>query len=495
MDTKLETKNGNGKRCDRGVMFQFFEWHRRPDQSLWRELASKARELSNLGTTAIWMPPPYKSADGPRGEGYAVYDMYDLGEFDQKGSVATKYGVKDDFIAAVKAIREAGMNAYVDVVFNHRMGGDSVEEVEVQEVDCNDRNNVSPDVKKIKAWSHFKFPGRRGMYSEMEWHWHHFKAFDCDAGNPDRRAIYRVKDKQFSNEVDCEHGNFDYLMGADVDTDHPEVRADLFNWGRWIVETADVDGFRLDAVKHIPASFTRDWLNHVYTQFPDKKLFAVSEYWNSDLGALKHYLHVTEGRTRLFDVPLHYRLCEAGKKGREFDLRTIFDGTLVQSDPLMAVTFVDNHDTQPGQALESTVDDWFKQHAYALTLLRKDGYPVVFYRDHFGGDNPDESCVKHIKLICNMLTSRAKFTYGEQRDYFDHPNCIGWVWTGDDQHTQSMAVLMCNGDAGFKVMNTTRPLTTYLDVTGHWPEPVTTDERGEAEFHCPAGKVSIWCSQ
>src|SRR5581483_9277240 len=55
----------------RGVMFQYFEWNNRPDGSLWRELASLARELRNLGTTAVWMPPAYKSMDGPTGTGYA----------------------------------------------------------------------------------------------------------------------------------------------------------------------------------------------------------------------------------------------------------------------------------------------------------------------------------------------------------------------------------------------------------------------------------------
>lgn len=39
---------------------------------------------------------------------------------------------------------------------------------------------------------------------------------------------------------------------------------------------------------------------------------------------------------------------------------------------------MDNHDTQPGQALQSFVDEWFKQSAYAIILLREEGYPCVF---------------------------------------------------------------------------------------------------------------------
>ncbi len=37
----------------RGVMFQYFEWNNRADGSLWRELAARARELRNLGATAV----------------------------------------------------------------------------------------------------------------------------------------------------------------------------------------------------------------------------------------------------------------------------------------------------------------------------------------------------------------------------------------------------------------------------------------------------------
>src|SRR3954452_15827392 len=81
----------------RGVMFQYFEWNCRADGSLWRELASKALELKNLGTTAVWFPPAYKAMDGDHDTGYATYDMYDLGEFDQKGSVRTKYGTRQEF--------------------------------------------------------------------------------------------------------------------------------------------------------------------------------------------------------------------------------------------------------------------------------------------------------------------------------------------------------------------------------------------------------------
>lgn len=492
-----QTKSTPAANMHRGVMIQCFEWNSPADGSLWRDLAAKARELKNLGATAVWLPPAYKAMDGDHDTGYAVYDLYDLGEFDQKGSVRTKYGTRDECLAAIKAVQEAGMHAYADCVLNHRMGGDEIEEVEIEEVNCDDRNCVVGEPYTIRAWSHYTFPGRKGQYSSFEWHWEHFTAFGADANQPDARGkIFKVRNKTFSGEVDFEYGNFDYLMGADVDHYHPDVKAELFRWGEWFLQTTGVEGFRLDAVKHIPASFYKDFLEHLRQKFTNREVFAVGEYWSGDLARLNQYIDATKGMVRLFDVPLHFHLHEASKKGRDYDLSKVFDGTLVQHNPLMAVTFVDNHDSQPGQSLESWVDDWFKPLAYALILLRRDGYPCVFYGDYLGnaGDADGKNkLVSHRKLIDDFLQARAKFTHGDMVDYFDHPTCVGWLWTGDEQNPQALAVVMSTGDAGEKRMQTGKPNQTFRDMTSHWGEPVTADADGWATFVCPPGSLSVWC--
>jgi alpha-amylase len=441
------------------------------------------------------MPPAQKTMDGGTGVGYAVYDLYDLGEFDQKGSVRTKYGTRDEYLAAIKSLQDHGIHAYADIVLNHRMGADETEEVEVEEIDCNNRNAVASPPYKIRAWSKYLFPGRGETYSSFKWHWQHFNAFGADANHPEVQGrIYRVKGKTFSGEVCFELGNFDYLMGADVDHYHADVREEMIEWGRWFVEFANLCGFRLDAVKHIPASFYKWWLGEMRENYPSRDLFAVGEYWSGNLAELQSYLAATDGAMKLFDVPLHYKFFEASQKGRDFDLTKIFDGTLVKENPLTAVTFVDNHDSQPGQSLQSWVADWFKPLAYALILLRKDGYPCLFYGDYFGNASKEFGLVSHRKLIDDFLAARAKYSYGDQHDYFDHPQCIGWTFTGDEKHPGQMAVLLSAADAGVKKMKTFRGEQTFRDVTGHWPEPITTNADGEAEFKCPPGKVSVWVS-
>ena len=124
-------------------------------------------------------------------------------------------------------------------------------------------------------------------------------------------------------------------------------------------------------------------------KYAGKRLFAVGEYWSYEVEALHHFIKVTGGDVALFDAPLHYNFCEAGKSGNSYDMRTIFDNSLVQDQPALAVTLVENHDSQPLQSLESVVEAWFKPLAYALILLRQGGYPCIFYADYYGAHYKD----------------------------------------------------------------------------------------------------------
>ena len=91
-----------------GVMMQYFHWYNPADGLLWNEVRSRATELAAAGITGIWLPPAYKGTGGGYDVGYGVYDMYDLGEFDQKGSVRTKYGTREEYLAAVKVAAVRG---------------------------------------------------------------------------------------------------------------------------------------------------------------------------------------------------------------------------------------------------------------------------------------------------------------------------------------------------------------------------------------------------
>ena len=68
-----------------GTMMQYFEWYL-PSGMLWNKMKEEAPNLAACGITALWIPPAYKGNSGINDVGYGVYDLYDLGEFDQKGT-------------------------------------------------------------------------------------------------------------------------------------------------------------------------------------------------------------------------------------------------------------------------------------------------------------------------------------------------------------------------------------------------------------------------
>ena len=103
------------------TMMQFFEWNVEPDGTHWNRLKELAPELKRKGIDSVWIPPVTKGQSG-EDQGYGVYDLYDLGEFDQKGTVRTKYGTKQELQDAIAACHESGMHVYVDVVMNHKAG-------------------------------------------------------------------------------------------------------------------------------------------------------------------------------------------------------------------------------------------------------------------------------------------------------------------------------------------------------------------------------------
>jgi alpha-amylase len=483
-----------------GTMMQWFHWYVPADGNHWKRLKDEAQALAQNGFSALWLPPAYKGIGGSCDVGYGIYDLYDLGEFDQKGSIRTKYGTKEEYVAAVKACRELGISIYADVVFNHKMGADYEEEFEATPVDPNNRFCRLGETRNIKSWTGFNFPGRQGKYSPMEWHWWHFDAVDYNSLDPHYKAVWLIRDKGFEDKVDLERGNYDYLMGCDLDLDLPEVQEELKRWGEWTLDTLGVDGFRVDAIKHIDGDFFNDWLDHLEA-YTDRDLFCVGEYWTYDLGTLSWYAGNAGGRMNLFDAPLHHNFHKASKAGGNYDMRQILDGTLMKEIPLLAVTLVENHDTQPLQALESIVEAWFKPLAYAFILLRAEGYPCVFYADYYGanytdrapdGNEYDIHMVCHRWIINRLLFARQNFAYGPQYDYLDDFNTIGWTRLGSDQHPHAMAVVMSDGPAGTKWMEVGKAHDRFIDITGHVKEPVHTNENGWGEFRCNGGSVSVW---
>ncbi len=487
------------------TMLQFFEWYYPADGSLWNHFKSEAAWLKSIGLDSVWLPPPQKGMDGAESTGYDSYDLYDLGEFDQKGSVRTKYGTKAELVDAIAAGKEAGLRVYMDIVLNHMGGADEKEKVLVKKVVPENRNEFISEPHEIEAYTRFTFPGRKGVYSEFVWDYQCFSGVDYDASN-DETAIFSIQNQYgegWQDVLDQENGNFDYLMLSDIEFRNPHVREELKRWGEWLYENLGFDGFRLDAIKHIDPHFFNEWLDHLRGKY-NQEFYTVGEYWSPyDLESLLKCIETTEGRMSLFDAPLQGNFYKASIENSDYNLCTIFDNTLVQVHPELAVTLVENHDTQPLQSLEQTVEAWFRPIAYSLILLREQGYPCVFYTDLYGAEYKDhgndgveyEITLKRLDNMEVLLHARKYLSYGLQTDYFDHPNCIGWTRQGLDEFEGSgLAVVISNGEEGGKQMEmgVRHAGKVFVDLLNQFEEEITIDENGWATFKVKARSVSVW---
>jgi len=475
------------------TIMQFFEWHLDADGNHWKRLKERASELKEAGIDAVWVPPVTKGITQDD-NGYGIYDLYDLGEFDQKGTVRTKYGTKEELLEAIQACHNVGISVYVDIVMNHKAGADELETFKVVEVNPDNREEDISEPYDIEGWTKFTFPGRNGQYSDFQWNYTHFNGTDYDA-KEEKEGVFRIlgENKYWNNNVDKELGNYDFLMFSNIDFNNETVREEMFKWGTWISETLSCNGFRLDAIKHINHEFIKDFAVNLKKEKVDDFYF-VGEFWKGEIDECKQFLEEMDYTIDLFDVPLHYKLHTASIQGSEFDLSTIFDDTLVKLHPMNSVTFVDNHDTQPNESLESWVEDWFKQIAYSLILLREDGYPCVFYGDYYGIKGPVPVDGKQM-AIDPLLYARKKKAYGQQDDYFDDKNVIGWVRHGDENIEKSgCAVVISNDMEGSKRMfvGTERAGETWIDLTNTRNEEIVIEEDGFADFPVNGQSVSVW---
>ena len=85
----------------------------------WSEIEAKIPDLAEAGYDSLWLPPPTK-AGGGFSVGYDLFDPFDLGSKDQRGSVSTLYGTEADLLRLIETAHRFGIRIYLDNVMNHR---------------------------------------------------------------------------------------------------------------------------------------------------------------------------------------------------------------------------------------------------------------------------------------------------------------------------------------------------------------------------------------
>lgn len=451
-----------------GILFQDFYWDTEAPagQSWWTHLEAQLPELARAGVGSVWVPSPCKGGAGRFDMGYGPYDLYDLGSKDQKGTTATRFGTKDEFLRFVAAAHRLGIKVYADVVLNHAMGADLAESNPVMAKlgwdDIPDDSKVPPANRpanvsdNLRSWTGFAPKGADGQPGSGRFP-RSWRDFHPNETEPDRSPPYHAKD-----------------FGEDFSFT-PSVRASFLAWSRWFVAQTGVDGYRLDNVKGIEPNFVAEFAHAT----PD--LWMVGEFFDGNAQTVTGYLHQASEPVNLFDFPLYFALRDMTFKPESFDMRDLLRRRL--PGRAHAVTFCGNHDVSRGDPLVYHVP-----LAYAV-MLAMDGTPSVYYSDFWRAGTAQR------ETLTRLMRAHDSLAVGEER-----VRAADKTMLAIERRGNLLAVFNSGGDGKahtLTVATSFGPRVKLTDYVGGG-RPIQTDGAGRATvtiapygyaYYAPPGRV------
>ncbi len=218
-------------------------------------------------------------------------------------------------------------------------------------------------------------------------------------------------------------GDLDWMwFFYDYDQNNTTCQNTLNDWTKWNWENVGIRGFRMDAVKHFPASFVSQLMNFMNANGMNPGM-VVGESFDFNPATLSGWVQqVIGGMTsaaqsainiRVFDFALRGALKEACD-GFGFDVRNVYTSGIVGAggSGFNVVTFLNNHDFRsPGEPIQN---DPKLAYAYILTN-NKVGLPCVFYPDYYGVSVPNAPTVNLKPQIDQLIDIHKNHIFGSNQ--------------------------------------------------------------------------------
>lgn len=304
-----------------GVWVQFFQWS-------WDSIREFCESGAHEGISGIVLPPVHEHiALTPP----TWWERYQIVSY----KLITRSGNEEGLKRILRSCHRVGIKVYVDLILNHMAGFDSGQGFGGTQ------------------FTKFFYPGT--------WEYDDFN----HCGRHGDNVIRNFKDKY----------ELQYCMLlnlADLATGKNKVRQKLTEVVRQLLDMG-VDGFRLDAVKHIPVADLQAILNPV-----KNKGFYFQELFMGLDEPVTYDEYSVIGPMTFFAYP--YKMSEALEKKDFQILKNFFEHETIDSHK--AIVFVDNHDLkrlkqdQPWLLKASTLEFYYRV-AHALMLLYPYGQPLV----------------------------------------------------------------------------------------------------------------------
>jgi len=400
----------------------------------WDRLAAQANSFRQAGFTAVLLPPVTKTNAGafPGADGYGPFDDYDIGSKNQFFSTATRFGPRDRLQRCTAMMRANGLDVYLDTVPHHRDGGVSF---------------------------NYKYLGAHGTPGAGR-----FPKFPtCFFPNVPRDPIAGPASDDFGFGDELAPVNAapkDYVMNGLIDAVD------------WQTRTLDAQGYRIDDTKGLAVEFVSRFLNSKAMQGK----FAVGEYFDGNPDTLNWWVWNSgmNGRSCTFDFGIRFALAAMCNNASRWDMSQLDHAGFVGRDPMHAVSFVENHDTD----LSSPVI-WNKLLGYAY-ILTSEGYPCVYYKDY----SSDVGCYGLGPQLDNLIWIHENLANGPTTNRWKDFQFVVYERTGAPN-----LLVGLNNDAfsGWKTVTVQTAFGANVqlhDYSGHSGD-LWTDSQGKATLGIP----------
>lgn len=355
----------------------------------------------DLGVTGLWLMPIMPS---PSYHGYDVTDYYD---------VNSEYGTKEDFQQLIEAAHERGIAVIIDLVLNHSSS---------QHPWFIDSQQDESDKEDWYIWED-EDPGFRGPGNQAVWH--------------------QRGDEYY-------YGLFWSEM-PDLNYTNPEVTEEMYEVSRFWLEEMGVDGFRLDAVKHMVEEgdlqentpSTHEWMKgyYEYVRSVKSEAILVAEIWTSTSFVLPYIGDEV-------DIAFEFDLAEAFVRTSSFGLpntvRNVLLPVIEQYPAGQYGTFLTNHDQDRFISRVRDNPDAAKLGAYMYLTLP--GVPFIYYGEEIGMSGsrtlPDTDAERRTPMQWDD-SENAGFTSDEP-----------WFEVNGDYSAVNVEAEMENPDSIWNVYNT-----------------------------------------
>ncbi|MGG1311626.1 alpha-amylase family glycosyl hydrolase [Cohnella laeviribosi] len=437
----------------------------------WKGITDKinAGYFTNMGVTALWISQPVEniySVINYSGVNNTSYHGYWARDFKKTNPY---YGTFADLQTLINAAHAKGIKIVIDFAPNH----------------------TSP---ALETDSSFAENGRLydngtllgGYTNDTNGYFHHNGGTDFSS----------LEDGIYRNLYDLADLNHNVSR---IDTYFKEAIKVWLDLG--------IDGIRVDAVKHMPMGWQKNWMSYIYGYKP---VFTFGEWFlGTNENDPSNVYFANESGMSLLDFRFAQKVRQVLRDNTDtmYGLDSMISSTASDYAQVAdQVTFIDNHDMERFKS--GSVSNRRVEQALAL-LLTSRGVPAIYYGTEqymSGGTDPDNRAMMSsfsetttafnvIKKLAPLRKSNPAIAYGSTQQRWINND----VYIYERKFGNSVAVVAINrnlsSSASISGLVTSFPAGTYTDQLGGLlgGGSITASSTGAVStFTLGAGAVAVW---